>query len=68
MGGTTGENMSLSVTERKKIVDEWVRAAKITSLHVMVQVGGAPLPDVVTLVRVLYGKLRLIVINNNLKV
>ncbi|XP_026333343.1 N-acetylneuraminate lyase-like [Hyposmocoma kahamanoa] len=49
VGGTTGENMSLSVNERKKIVDEWVRAAKTTRLHVMVQVGGAPLPDVVTL-------------------
>lgn len=57
MGGTTGENMSLSVAERKKIVDEWVRAAKATMLHVMVQVGGAPLPDVVTLVSFLCGKL-----------
>ncbi|XP_049878207.1 N-acetylneuraminate lyase-like [Pectinophora gossypiella] len=49
VGGTTGEHMSLSVADRKKVVDEWVKVAKTTGLHVQVQVGGAPLPDVITL-------------------
>ncbi|XP_072929738.1 N-acetylneuraminate lyase-like isoform X2 [Epargyreus clarus] len=41
--------MSLSVPDRKKLVDEWVKAGKTTGLHIMVQVGGAPLADVVAL-------------------
>ncbi|KAI5631016.1 dihydrodipicolinate synthetase family domain-containing protein [Phthorimaea operculella] len=49
VGGTTGEHMSLSVADRKKVVDEWVKVAKTTGLHIMVQVGGAPLPDVTAL-------------------
>ncbi|KAL4702755.1 hypothetical protein ACJJTC_002295 [Scirpophaga incertulas] len=49
VGGTTGENMSLSVADRMKIVDEWVKASKNTNLHIMVQVGGAPLADVLAL-------------------
>lgn len=43
--------MSLSVAERKKVIDAWVAAGKTTKLHIQVQVGGAPLPDVVELVR-----------------
>ncbi|XP_038206673.1 N-acetylneuraminate lyase-like [Zerene cesonia] len=46
VGGTTGEHMTLSVAERKKIIDEWVKAGKKTGLHIMVQVGGAPMADV----------------------
>lgn len=49
VGGTTGENMSLAVSDRKKLVDEWVKVAKSTGLHVQVQVGGAPLADVLDL-------------------
>ncbi|KAJ0173518.1 hypothetical protein K1T71_010667 [Dendrolimus kikuchii] len=49
VGGTTGENMSLSVSERKKLVDAWVKVSKTTGLHIQVQVGGAPLADVVEL-------------------
>ncbi|XP_050354488.1 N-acetylneuraminate lyase-like [Nymphalis io] len=50
VGGTTGEHMSLSVTDRKKIIDVWVKAGKLThGLHLMVQVGGAPLADVLNL-------------------
>ncbi|XP_028166099.1 N-acetylneuraminate lyase-like [Ostrinia furnacalis] len=49
VGGTTGENMSLSVAERKKLVDAWVTAGRTNGLHVMVQVGGAPLADVLDL-------------------
>lgn len=51
VGGTTGENMSLSVSERKKLVDAWVAAGKINGLHIQVQVGGAPLADVLVLAR-----------------
>lgn len=51
VGGTTGENMSLSVADRKKIADAWVNAGKGNGLHIMVQVGGAPLKDVLELVR-----------------
>ncbi|KAI8424852.1 hypothetical protein MSG28_006774 [Choristoneura fumiferana] len=51
VGGTTGENMSLSVADRKKIVDTWVKAAKTTGLHIQVQVGGAPLQDVIELAK-----------------
>ncbi|KAF9806258.1 hypothetical protein SFRURICE_016068, partial [Spodoptera frugiperda] len=50
VGGTTGEHMSLSVADRKKVVDAWVVAAKTTGLHIQVQVGGAPLADVTELV------------------
>lgn len=49
VGGTTGENMSLAVSERKKLVDAWVTVSKTTGLHIQVQVGGAPLADVVDL-------------------
>ncbi|CAH0728571.1 unnamed protein product, partial [Brenthis ino] len=51
VGGTTGEHMSLSVADRKKIVDEWVKEGKSIGLHIMVQVGGAPLADVLDLAR-----------------
>lgn len=42
--------MSLSVADRKKVIDAWVVAAKTTGLHIQVQVGGAPLADVTELV------------------
>ncbi|XP_047536837.1 N-acetylneuraminate lyase-like [Vanessa atalanta] len=52
VGGTTGEHMSLSVSDRKKIIDVWVKAGKLTNgLHLMVQVGGAPLADVLNLTK-----------------
>ncbi|CAK1583847.1 unnamed protein product [Parnassius mnemosyne] len=49
VGGTTGEHMSLNVADRKKVVDAWVKTAKTTGLHIQVQVGGAPLADVLDL-------------------
>ncbi|XP_046971336.1 N-acetylneuraminate lyase-like isoform X2 [Vanessa cardui] len=52
VGGTTGEHMSLSIADRKKIIDVWVKAGKMThGLHLMVQVGGAPLADVLNLTK-----------------
>lgn len=40
----------MSVKERKAVTEEWVKAVKTTNQHLMVQVGGAPLPDVLELV------------------
>ncbi|XP_075982926.1 N-acetylneuraminate lyase-like [Anticarsia gemmatalis] len=51
VGGTTGEHMTLTVCDRKKVIDAWVAVSKTTGLHIMVQVGGAPLADVVELAR-----------------
>ncbi|KOB52206.1 putative N-acetyl neuraminate lyase [Operophtera brumata] len=41
--------MSLAVADRKKVVDAWVAAGSSTRLHIQVQVGGAPLADVLDL-------------------
>ncbi|CAH2242996.1 jg19439 [Pararge aegeria aegeria] len=49
VGGTTGENMCFSVADRKKVADAWVKTGKTCGLHIMVQVGGAPLSDVLEL-------------------
>lgn len=51
VNGTNGEGPLLSVQERKETAEAWVAAAKHTNQHVMVQVGGAPLPDVLELTR-----------------
>lgn len=53
VNGTSGEGMSMSVAERKLVTEAWVKAAKETKQHVMIQVGGAPLPDVIELVGVI---------------
>ncbi|KAJ8952243.1 hypothetical protein NQ314_007575 [Rhamnusium bicolor] len=39
------------LAERKSVTEEWVKAAKSTKQHVMVQVGGCPLPDVLELAK-----------------
>ncbi|XP_041969937.1 N-acetylneuraminate lyase-like isoform X3 [Aricia agestis] len=49
VGGTTGEHMTLSVANRKKVIDAWVALKKTLGLHIMVQIGGAPLQDVLEL-------------------
>ncbi|XP_076629686.1 N-acetylneuraminate lyase isoform X2 [Colletes latitarsis] len=41
----------MSVTERKLITEAWASAVKRTKQHLMVQVGGAPLPDVLELAK-----------------
>lgn len=43
--------MSMSVSERKQVAEAWANAVKTTKQHLMIQVGGAPLPDVIELVR-----------------
>lgn len=52
VNGTTGEGTSMSVTERKLVTEAWVNAIKRTKQHLMIQVGGAPLPDVIELVSI----------------
>ncbi|CAH0551873.1 unnamed protein product [Brassicogethes aeneus] len=49
--GTSGEGMSLNVKERMSVAESWVKAVKETKQHLMVQVGGAPLPDVLQLAK-----------------
>ncbi|XP_076268738.1 N-acetylneuraminate lyase-like isoform X2 [Rhynchophorus ferrugineus] len=51
IGATSGEGTSLSVQERKNITEAWANAVKSTHQHLMVQVGGAPFPDVLELAR-----------------
>ncbi|XP_075982956.1 N-acetylneuraminate lyase-like [Anticarsia gemmatalis] len=51
VGGTTGEAMSLSVEERKALLEAWMLAAKPLGAKVIAQVGGAPLPDVLKLAK-----------------
>ncbi|KYN02246.1 N-acetylneuraminate lyase [Cyphomyrmex costatus] len=43
--------MSMSIAERKLVTEAWVRAVKETKQHLMIQVGGAPLPDVIELAK-----------------
>ncbi|XP_050312827.1 N-acetylneuraminate lyase-like [Anthonomus grandis grandis] len=51
VAATSGEGTSLSVRERKNLTEAWARAVKETKQHLMVQVGGAPIPDVLELAR-----------------
>ncbi|XP_043274280.1 N-acetylneuraminate lyase-like [Venturia canescens] len=51
VNGTSGEGTSMSVQERKSLAEAWAGAAKSAKLHLMIQVGGAPLPDVLELAR-----------------
>lgn len=40
----------MSVIERKLVTEAWVKATKNTKQHLMIQIGGAPFPDVIELV------------------
>lgn len=51
MHGTSGEAMSMTVTERKAVTEEWAKAVKSTKQHLMVQVAGCPLPDAIELAK-----------------
>ncbi|XP_012526902.1 N-acetylneuraminate lyase isoform X2 [Monomorium pharaonis] len=51
VNGTSGEGMSMSIDERKLITEAWVKAVRETKQHLMIQVGGAPLPDVIELAK-----------------
>ncbi|XP_012257953.1 N-acetylneuraminate lyase-like [Athalia rosae] len=49
VNGSTGEGPKLSVKERKSVLETWANAVKSTKQHLMVQIGGAPFPDVIEL-------------------
>ncbi|KAI4466807.1 dihydrodipicolinate synthase [Holotrichia oblita] len=51
VNGTTGEGMSQTVQERKILAEKWMEVKKVTNQHMMIQVGGAPLPDVLELAK-----------------
>ncbi|XP_012148360.1 N-acetylneuraminate lyase isoform X2 [Megachile rotundata] len=51
VNGTTGEGPSMSVGERKLHAEAWADVVKTTKQHLMIQVGGAPLPDVLELAK-----------------
>ncbi|KAG5874039.1 N-acetylneuraminate lyase [Gonioctena quinquepunctata] len=51
VNGSTGEGMSLSISERKAVAEEWVKAVKPTKQHVMIQVGGCLFPHVLELAK-----------------
>jgi len=42
----------MSVSERKLVTEVWAKAVKETKQHLMVQIGGAPFPDVMELVSI----------------
>lgn len=45
--------MSMNSTERKQTAEAWISACKSNNQHVIVQVGGTNLPDVLDLVSIL---------------
>ncbi|XP_039952471.1 N-acetylneuraminate lyase B-like [Bactrocera tryoni] len=51
VNSTTGEGPVLGLIERKLNAEAWSRACKKCSLLMMLQIGGAPLPDVLDLAR-----------------
>ncbi|XP_029039289.2 N-acetylneuraminate lyase-like [Osmia bicornis bicornis] len=51
INGTTGEGTSLNLNERKLVAEAWANAVKATKQHLMIQVGGAPFPDVLELAK-----------------
>ncbi|GAB1865400.1 N-acetylneuraminate lyase [Camponotus japonicus] len=51
VNGTSGEGMSMSIAERKLVTEAWVKATKNTKQHLMIQIGGAPFPDVIELAK-----------------
>jgi len=51
VNGTTGEGPSLTIDERKRLVEKWVQAGKGKLKNIMVQVGTACLKDTVDLTK-----------------
>lgn len=49
VNGVVGEGPMMRVRERKANCEYWLRAAVRHNLMILVQVGGAPLPDVLSL-------------------
>lgn len=51
VNGTTGEGMLLNLEERKQVAEKWKQACIGNNITLMIQVGGAPYPDVIELAR-----------------
>ncbi|CAK9829886.1 N-acetylneuraminate lyase [Anthophora retusa] len=51
VNGTSGEGPSMTTNERKLVAEAWANAVKVTKQHLMIQVGGASLPDVLELAK-----------------
>ncbi|XP_018328938.1 N-acetylneuraminate lyase isoform X2 [Agrilus planipennis] len=51
VNGPIGEGMSMTVDERKLVTEAWVDAVAEIKQHIIVHVGGAPLPDVLELAK-----------------
>uniref|UniRef100_A0A182WIY3 N-acetylneuraminate lyase n=1 Tax=Anopheles minimus TaxID=112268 RepID=A0A182WIY3_9DIPT len=51
VNGTSGEGMLLTTEERMLVTEAWQKACKKHGITLMVQIGGAPYPDVVQLAR-----------------
>lgn len=51
VNGTTGEGMLLNTSERMLVTEAWQRACSTHGVTMMVQIGGAPFPDVVQLAK-----------------
>ncbi|XP_068972608.1 N-acetylneuraminate lyase-like isoform X2 [Bombus flavifrons] len=51
VNGTTGEGPSMTTSERKLVAEAWANAVKTTKQHLMIQVGGTSLPDVLELAK-----------------
>uniref|UniRef100_A0A1Y1KH54 N-acetylneuraminate lyase n=2 Tax=Photinus pyralis TaxID=7054 RepID=A0A1Y1KH54_PHOPY len=49
VNGTTGEGSSMTTKERKLVTEVWMEQCKSRKQHLMVQVGGTSLPDVLSL-------------------
>jgi dihydrodipicolinate synthase/N-acetylneuraminate lyase len=52
VNGTTGEGISMTVDERKAVLEEWIKISQVTGQVVMSQVGGGCLKDVCALVSI----------------
>lgn len=51
VNGTSGEGMLMNVEERKQVTEAWKKACDDNGIVLMVQIGGAPYPDVVELAK-----------------
>lgn len=51
VNGTSGEGMLMNVTERKHVTEAWKKACDENGMVLMVQIGGAPFPDVVEMAK-----------------
>ncbi|XP_031769529.2 N-acetylneuraminate lyase-like [Galleria mellonella] len=49
VGGTTGEAVTLTLDERKDVLQTWIKEAQQFNIKVIAQVGGVPFPEVLAM-------------------